>query len=104
MPRLNNAGRTLKILATLFVIAFLYAYARNYIHYSSRHPQTTASVNHPTQQTFFTPTHSRTQHRRHTFFRPAHQVNRRARRTNPYYLASMRRLRRLVSQLLVMRS
>jgi hypothetical protein len=104
MPRLRKAGRTITILATLFVIAFLYAYARSYIRYGNRHPQTTASVTTPTQQRFFTPTHTRASHRRHTFFRPAHQANRRQRRTNPYYLTSMRRLRRLVSQLLVVRS
>jgi hypothetical protein len=106
MPRLNRAGWIIKSLASLFVFAFLCAYAHTYLRYgsSSPRPQTTASATHPTTPTFFTPTHSRITHHRQTFLRPVHQVKRHARRSNPYYLASVRHLRRLFSQLLVVRS
>jgi hypothetical protein len=104
MLRLSKAGWIIKTLATIFVIAFLCAYAHTYLRYGTARPQATASVTRPIPQIFFTPTHSRFSHRRQVFVRPVHQVRRHARRANPYYLASMRRLRRLFSQLLVVRS
>jgi hypothetical protein len=104
MRRLHNAGRTLKLLASLFVLAFLCAYARIALRYETPHPQTTAAIAHPSPYTFFAPTHSRTTHRRQSFFRPVHQTKHRARRSHPYYLAGLRRLHRLFSQLLVVRS
>jgi len=106
MPRLRRAGNTIKILASIFVFAFLCAYAHTYLRYGNGapRPQTTASVTCSTPQSFFTPTHPRPSHRRQSIFRPVHQAKRHARRSNPYYLASMRRLRRLFSQLLVVRS
>jgi hypothetical protein len=104
MRRLHKAGRTIKVLASIFVLAFLCAYARTYDRYGTAHPQTTAAVARNTSHIFFTPTHFRPAHHRQSFFRPAHQARRHARRTNPYYLASLRRLHRLFSQLLVVRS
>ena len=106
MPRLPRAARTLKIFTTLVLLIFAGAYARTALRYATPHPQTSASLAKPSPETFFTPTHSpaRPAHRRHTFFRPAHQVKRHTRRSSPFYLASLRRLRRLVSQLLVVRS
>ena len=106
MPRLRRAGNTIKILASIFVFAFLCAYAHTYLRYGNGapRPQTTASVTRSTPQSFFTPTHPRPSHRRQSILRPVHQAKRHPRRSNPYYLASMRRLRRLFSQLLVVRS
>ena len=106
MPRLRRAGNTIKILASIFVFAFLCAYAHTWLRYGNvaPRPQTTASVTRSTPQSFFTPTHPRPSHRRQSILRPVHQAKRHPRRSNPYYLASMRRLRRLFSQLLVVRS
>jgi len=107
MPRLRRAGNTIKILASIFVVFFLCAYAHTYLRYGTPRPQTTASIAPPinisrTQppQTF----HPRAFHRRQAILRPVHQVKRRTHRTNPYYLASLRRIRRLFSQLLFVRS
>jgi hypothetical protein len=104
MLRLNRAGWIIKTLASLFIVAFLCAYAHTYLRYGAPRLQTTTSVTHPVTQTFFTPTHSRISHRRQSLFRPVHQVRRHTRRSSPYYLASMRRLRRFFSQMLVVRS
>jgi hypothetical protein len=107
MLRLNKAGRIIKSLASLFVFAFLCAYAHTYLRYGAPRTQTTASV---ARAITISPTRSplpipyRVSHRRQAFFRPVHQVNRHARRSKPYYLASLRHIRRLFSQLLVVRS
>jgi len=107
MLRLNKAGWIIKTLASLFVFAFLCAYAHTCLHYGAPRTQTTASVTHPitvsrTQgpRTFY----PRAFHRRQSIFRPVHQTRRHARRNTPFYLASLRHLRRLFSQLLVVRS
>ncbi|WP_158789065.1 hypothetical protein [Granulicella sp. L46] len=106
MPRLNRAGWIIKSLASLFVFAFLCAYAHTYLRYgnSSPRPQIAASVTHATPQTSFTSTHPRAFHRHQPLFRPAHQLKSHAHHAHPYHFASLRHLRRLFSQLLVVRS
>ena len=114
MPRLRRAGNTIKILASIFVFAFLCAYAHTYLRYGNGAPRTptTASIAHPTTiartrpaPTFRTSTfHPRAFRRHQPSFRPVHQLNRHQRRSTPFYLASLRHIRRLFSQLLVVRS
>jgi hypothetical protein len=107
MLRLNKAGWIIKSLASLFVFAFLCAYARTYLRYGTPRTQTSISVTRPitiSRTPAPLPVHYRISHRRQAFFRPVHQVRRHTRRSSPYYLASMRRLRRLFSQLLFVRS
>ena len=104
MRRLHKAGRAIKLLATVFIIAFLCAYARITLRHGTAHLQTTASISRPSSYPVFAPAHARPTHRRQSFFRPVHQVKHHARRSNPYYLASLRRLHRLFAQLLVVRS
>jgi hypothetical protein len=107
MVRLTKAGWIIKALATIFVIAFLCAYLHTWMRYGA--PRTQASVA-PTHLITVSrmqaprPIHSHIFHRRQVFFRPVHQVNRHARRSNPYYLASLRHLRRLFSEMLDVRS
>jgi hypothetical protein len=107
MVRLAKAGWIIKALATIFVIAFLCAYLHTYMRYGA--PRTTASVSrtHPitvSRTQAPPPIHSRISHRRQVFFRPVHQVKRHTRRSTPYYLASLRHLRRLFSEMLDVRS
>ncbi len=107
MLRLNKAGNTIKILASIFVIAFLCAYAHTYVRYGTPRPQTTASLAQPATVSHtqaLQPFHPRAFHRRQVLLRPVHQLKRHAHRATPYYLASLRRIRRLFSQLLVVRS
>jgi hypothetical protein len=104
MPRLNRAGWIIKSLASIFVVAFLCAYARTTLRYGHPRLQTTASVSRPAPPAVFVPTHSRASHSRQNVFRRVHQVRRHARRSSPFYLASLRHLRRLFSQLLVVRT
>jgi hypothetical protein len=107
MLRLNKAGWIIKGLASLFVFAFLCAYAHTYLRYGPPRTQISPSPTHFSNLSRTQPpppTHPRIFHRRQGIFRPVHQVKRHARRSNPYYLASLRRLRRLFSQLLVVRS
>jgi len=106
MPRLRRAGNTIKILASIFVFAFLCAYAHTYLRYGNGtpRPQTTASITRPAAPSLFTPTHFRPAHRRQAIRRPVQQLKHRTRRTTPFYLASLRHIRRLFSQLLVVRS
>jgi len=104
MLRLRRAGWILKSLASFFVFAFLCAYIRTTLRYGTPPAQTLAPIAHPLTQASFTPTRSHSPHRRQVFLRRAHQARRPARHSHPYYLVSLRRIRRLFSQLLVMRS
>jgi hypothetical protein len=102
MLRLRRAGNTIKTLAAIFVVAFLCAYARTYRKYGTPQPQTTASVARPMAQpaSYFPAAHVRSFHRRQAFYRPARHTVRHARRTRPFYLASLRRIRRFFTRVL----
>ncbi|MGA7155657.1 MAG: hypothetical protein WBY53_02355 [Acidobacteriaceae bacterium] len=105
MRRLIRAGSIIKSLATIFIVAFLFAYAHTTLKYGTPHPQTTASISHPiAHPSFFTPTRYRITHQRRAFFRPTRRpvrhTTRRPRRSSPYYLASLRRLRHFFTRVL----
>jgi hypothetical protein len=102
MLRLNKAGWIIKALASLFVVAFLCAYARTYSRYGTPHTQTRASLTRPVTQAF-TPTRMHLDHHRRLFV-PVRHTRRRPQHASPYHLATLRHLRRLFSQLLVVRS
>ena len=102
MPRLNKAGWIIKSLASLFVVAFLCAYLKTYNRYGAPRTPTRASLTHPLTQAF-APTHFRLNHRRRVFL-PVRHTKRRPPRSSLYHLATLRRLHRLFSQLLVVRS
>lgn len=107
MVRLAKAGWIIKALATIFVIAFLCAYIHTYMRYGTPRTQASAFPTHPITVSRIQaplPAHSRTFRRRQVFFRPVHQVKRRTHRSNPYYLASLRHLRHLFSEMLDVRS
>jgi hypothetical protein len=109
MLRLNKAGWIIKALASLFVVAFLCAYARTYSRYGTPHTQTRASLTHPVTQAF-TPTRLHLDHHRRLFiparhaFVPVRHTRRRPQHASLYHLATLRRIRRFFSQLLVVRS
>lgn len=115
MRRLHRAGFVIKSLATLFVLAFLIAYANIYSRYgtphtqaqtSRPHPSFLSAVFHPSQPTRLTRTNHL--HRRPTFLRINRRTSartpRRIRHTSFYHLASLHRLHRLFNEFLDVRS
>ncbi len=111
MRRLHRAGWIIKSLTTLFILAFLIAYANIYSRYGTPHTQAQASHTHPSFLTAVfhpIPTHTNRFHRRPTFLRINHRTPRRAsrpiRRTSFYHLASLHRLHRLFNELLDVQS
>ena len=111
MRRLRRAGWVIKSLATLFVFAFLIAYANIDSRYgtphtqartSPTHPSFLSAVFHPSQSTH--PTRTNHLHRHPTFLRVNRRVPRRIHRTSFYHLASLHRLHRLFNEILDVRS
>ena len=100
--RLIKACRFIKVVATLFVIAFFCAYAKTYSRYGTPHTQPQAA---PTQSLtqIFTPTPSRPNHHRRVLL-PVRHVKRHPQHPSIYHLATLRRIRRFFSRMLDVRS